>query len=728
MIKLEGLQKEIWEKKYKYKDDNTIEDTWKRVANAIASVEKDKEHWEEAFYNLLYDFKFIPGGRITAGAGTPHNYLLNCASQPVEDSLEGIYETVKRAAVLAKSNYGCGFNFSTLRPKNSGLSKGGTASGPVSFMRVFDTSGSVIETGGGRRAASIAILRVDHPDILEFIEAKRNEGTLTQFNISVGITDKFLKAVKDDTDFDLVFDGKVVQTIKAKSIWDKLIHSGYNYNDPGIFNLDEVARYNNGWYYQTLDSVNPCGEIPLPSTGGVCDLGNINITKFIKKPFTSSSLDDNFDWDGYEKAITTAVRFLDNVLDVSDYPYEDLAESARNDRRIGLNVVAGLGSFLAMMKIPYDSIEARESAMKLQKFAMNAAYITSICLADEKGSFKNFDSDKYVTGRFIEANLAGNIRDIHRIGMRNVSLLTIPPVGTGSILAGNISNGLEPIFALEYNRNVRQVDSSTKVEPVEDYAWRLYKELGKPEGEHPVYFKTSREISPKDHVNVQAALQKYIDGSISKTINMPSTFTIKEYEEVLLYSVEKGCKGFTSFREGTRQGVLETKQENKTKPAEEKIKTTEPKKKRPRILSGKTYKISDDIGNIYVTINNVEDKGKVKPLEIFINSNSETESIYGEWYKALSKIMSAVMRRTDDCAFMVKDLQTIAAPKGYFSDGQYMQSKPQMLGNILEEHIESLQGVKKKEVFTKCPECGEVSFSKEGGCGSCKSCGFSQCG
>lgn len=725
-VQLEGLQKEIWEKKYKYKDDNSIEDTWGRVAKAIASVEKDKEVWEEKFYNLLYDFKFIPGGRITAGAGTPHNFLLNCATQNVEDSLESIYETVKRAAVLAKSNYGCGFNFSKLRPKNAGLSRGGTASGPVSFMRVFDTSGSVIETGGGRRAASIGILRVDHPDILEFIEAKRQEGVLTQFNISVGITNKFLAAVKSNSDFDLVFNGKVVETVKARTIWDKLVNSGYMYNDPGIFNLDEVAKYNNGWYYQELDCVNPCGEIPLPSTGGVCDLGSINITKFIKSPFTSSSLDSNFDWEGYTEAIQTAVRFLDNVLDVSDYPYEDLADSAKSDRRIGLNAVAGLGSFLAMLKIPYDSTEAVGVAESLQSYATQVAYRTSIQLAIEKGSFKNFDAVDYVVGSFIEKHFKTLIDDIFTNGIRNVSLLTIPPVGTGSILAGNISNGLEPIFAVEYNRTVRQPDNTSKVEPVEDFAWKLYKELGKPDGETPSYFKTSREISPKSHINVQAKLQEYIDGSISKTVNMPESFTLKEYEEVLWYAIEKGCKGFTSFREGTRVGVLETKKPHKA--TEDKLKAIEPKKKRARVLSGRTYKISDDLGNLYVTINDIEDKGKVKPFEIFIESNSETASLHSEWYKAISKLMSAVMRRTDDASFMVKDLQSIFAPKGYFANGQYLMSKPQMIGNILEEHMNFTSGVSKKEIFTKCPECGELSFSKEGGCGSCKSCGFSQCG
>ncbi len=258
-----GFAQEIWEKKYKYETDNTIEDTWNRVAVAIASVEKeeDRQKWANKFYDLLYDFKFIPGGRITAGAGTPQNYLLNCAVLPIEDSIDGIYETVKKSAVLAKCNYGVGFSFSSLRPANSGLSRGGISSGPVSFMKVFDASGSVIQTGGARRAAQIGVLIVHHPDIFEFIDAKRQEGVLTQFNISVGITREFIEAVKKDSLFDLRFKGKVYRTVKAREIWKKLIESGFNYNDPGILFVDEVNEYNNGYYMYDIEATNPLTTI-----------------------------------------------------------------------------------------------------------------------------------------------------------------------------------------------------------------------------------------------------------------------------------------------------------------------------------------------------------------------------------------------------------------------------------------------------------------------------------
>lgn len=459
----------------------------------------------------------------------------------------------------------------------------------------------------------------------------------------------------------------------------------------------------------------------------------------MKEPFkvsndTEHTIEDtlsNFDREAYKQDIITAVRFLDNVLDVSEYPYQAMSDRARGDRRIGLNGVSGLGSALAMLRVPYDSPKAKVLAYKFQQICTYAAYEASIDLAAEKGAFPNFDKEKYLHGNFIK-KLPQYIQDgIKEHGIRNLALLTIPPAGTGSLLAGNISNGLEPIFALEYNRKVRQTDGSTKDEAVEDYAWGLWKQR---KDVNPVippeFFTTSRDVSPKSHIDVQAVLQELIDGSISKTINMPESTTLEEYEEALWYAINSGCKGFTSFREGTREGVLSTKDEGKKSTAakDEKIKAHEPKKKRPRKLVGTTYKIKDDKGNLYVTINDIEEKGKLRPFEIFINSNGEN-SEYSHWYKALSKIVSAVMRRTDDCTFIAKDLQSIFGLNGYFSDGRYNQSQPQMIGNLLEEHYRALSPVKEKDVkYTKCPDCGEMTYVKEGGCGKCLSCGFSHCG
>lgn len=721
---LEGISQEIWDKKYRYNNEKNIEETWKRVAKAIASKEIDTSKWGKIFYDLLYDFKFIPGGRITAAAGTKNNYLNNCKALPIEDSIDGIYDTIKKAAISAKCNFGIGINFSPIRPKDSKISKGGIASGSVSFMKVFDTSGSIIETGGGRRAAALGILNDSHPDIFDFIDAKRQENVLTQFNISVGIHDNFLHAVKNNEDWNLVWNNKIYRTVKAKDIWDKIMYSGYMYNDPGLFFIDKVNDYNNGWYLYDINTANACGELPLPDYA-VCCLGNINLTKFIKNPFLENV---EFDYDSYIKYISIAVRFLDNVLDVSDYPFEETKKRVEGDRRIGLCGIAGLGSALAMLKLSYDSEEAITFTSKIQQLLMENSYLASIELAIEKGAFPNFDADKYLSGKFIRS-LNEEIRDKIKLhGIRNIALLTVPPVGTGSLLAGNISNGLEPIFSLEYNRKLRLPSGGTKQELVEDYAWNLYKLSGKLDGNLPTYFKTSREIHPKKHIDMMAAIQQFNDGAISKTVNMPESITLKEYEEIVWYAIDKGVKGYTSFREGTREGVLTAIEEKKKDKHEEKIKSIESKKKRPRKLQGTTYKLSDDKGNIYITINDIEEKNKIRPFEIFINSNGEN-SEYSQWYKAMGKLISAVMRRTDDCRFIIKDLQNIFGANGYFSDGKYVQSQPQMIGNILEEHIRNLNPEQEKEIkYSKCSDCGEISYFKEGGCGKCLQCGYSSCG
>jgi ribonucleoside-diphosphate reductase alpha chain len=742
-----GLQKEIWEKKYQYKDhDKNIQDSWERTAKAIASVEnkEDYQHWKDKFYNILEDFKFIPGGRILAGAGTRNNYLLNCAVLPIFDSIAGeesIARAAEKAAYMAKCNYGVGLDFSPIRPRNSELSIGGTASGVVSFMKVFDTWCSVIQDGGGRRAALIGLLRVDHPDIFDFIDAKREEEVLTQFNISVSITQDFLDAVAIDADFDLVFNDKVIKTVKAKAIWDKLIHSGYHYNDPGLLFVDEINKYNNGYYMYDIAASNPCGEIPLPPYG-VCDLGNINLTKFVKEPFRENrNLDaeswrSNFDWEGYADTVKTAVRFLDNVLDVTNYPYPEVEERARGDRRIGLCGVAGLGSFLAMNRIPYDTPHARSVARDIQSFCTALAYETSVELAREKGVFPNYDAEKYLRANFIQEKLPEHIQSkIDTYGIRNLACLTIPPVGTGSLIAGNISNGLEPIFSLEYNRKVRQFYGTFTIEPVEDYAWKMWKDkVGEDTLVETPFFKTSRHIAPEDHVKMQAVLQYWIDGSISKTANIPESCTIKEYEDLLLVAIKSGVKGFTTFREGTREGVLTEKaapekkeEQKKEEPVKATINKTMDLEKRPRVLDGKTYKIKEPNGNIYVTLNYKEENGVKRPLEIFMYSSNESQELYA----ALGKTLSAVMRRTDDLDFLVEDLKSIKASTeagGYLTpEYGFVKSRPMHVGLILEEFLSQNKQIAEQPML-KCKECGEFSVVKEGGCKKCLSCGHSECG
>jgi len=735
-MELKGLAKQVYESKYKYETDEGIVDTWSRVAFSIASAERDdlKDIWSHRFFNMLDKFKVLPGGRITAGAGTKHPFLLNCCVEPITDSIEGIYEAIKRAAVLAKSNYGTGFDFSVLRPKNAPLSVGGIASGPVSFMRIFDTSGSVIETGGGRRAASIGVLRVDHPDIFEFIDAKRQEGVLTQFNISVGITNKFMHAVEADLPFDLVWKGNVYETVRARDIYNKLVHSGFMYNDPGLLFIDEVNKYNNGSYMYSIAATNPCGEIPLPPHG-VCDLGSINLTRFISAPFTDNAV---LKMDELKITIHNLVRFLDNVLDVSEYPFEENRVRAQGDRRLGLCGIAGLGSALAMLRTPYDSERAIVIADGISEFVRDEAYRASIELAKEKGPFPNFNRDMYCDQAFIRT-LPQDIRDdIRKYGIRNIALLTVPPVGTGSLLAGNISNGLEPIFALEYTRNVRNADQTKRQELVEDYAWGIWKNFNMMDSETaknhiPDYFKTAMEISPEDHIKMQATIQKYIDGSISKTANLPADYTQEAYEKLLWTAYRSGLKGFTTFREGSREAVLVATPKEGNKPATETVEESSnkvvPITSRPRVLDGKTYQIKEE-GNhrTYCTLNYIEDNGVKKPWEVFLYSSSR----HSEWYAAIGRLASRIMRKTGDVEAVIQELMEIGGDSGYLTQEYgYVTSKPMHIAKIIEEFVNGLNATHDTAsgpTFTKCSQCGEISYYKGGGCGKCTECGFSECG
>lgn len=733
---LTGLAKEIWTKKYKAEGDKTWADTAVRVGTAIAFQEKDQYKYADAFSRLIETLTLIPGGRITAGAGTRNNFLLNCAVLPVEDSMREIMESQTKAVVMFQSAYGVGYNYSKLRPKGTKLKRGGVASGPVSFMHGFNAWGELVETGGARRAAQIAVLNIHHPDILDFIDAKRIDGKLAQFNISVGITQEFVDAVELDLDFDLGFDGEIMKTIRARDLWDKLCESGWLYNDPGILMIDEVNRYNNGYYLYTIDATNPCGELPLPPYG-VCCLGNINLTKFVIDPFSADShmitVWENFDQKEYKWAIRMAVRFLDNVLDVSDYPYQEIIDRVQGDRRIGLNPLAGLGSTLAMLKLSYDSKEAINFVSELTRLAMEIAYDESVELAIEKGAFPNYDQDKYLNANFIKEKLPIWLKDkIALHGIRNIALLTVPPVGTGSLIAGNISNGLEPIFSLEYNRKVRQPDGTFIQEPVEDYAWGLYKNRSSDDGHWgtPDYFKTSREINPKAHVDMQAVIQQWIDGSLSKTANVPESFTLEEYKDLMLYAIKKGVKGFTTFREGTREGVLTEKKETKPVVVEH-VPIALDSIRRPRVLDGKTYQIKEeDNHRTYCTVNHVEIDGKKVPWEIFFYSSSRNNELYA----AVGRLASRIMRKTGDVQAVIDELKEIGGDHGYITQEYgYVQSKPMHFAFLLEEYMNGLTSdVPSPNATTisggKCPECGAMEYFKEGGCSKCRECGYSACG
>lgn len=740
----QDFSKKIFEKKYMLHGEESVEEVIRQISDEIASVENEdiREEIAETFYNEIYKGKFLPAGRIMANA-RPYSKLknyLNCFVIDIEDSMEGIYDALKEDATISKMGGGVGFNISKLRPKESSLSKGGTASGPVSFLKVFDKSASVIHTGGSRRAAHIAILNVNHPDIEEFITCKQGDENkeLTQFNISVGITDDFIKAVKKDEDWNLVWNGKVYKTLKAKKLYNKMVKNAYLYNEPGIFNLDIVNRYSNAHYLYKINSPNPCGEQPLPSYG-VCDLGAVNFTQFVVKPFED---DASIDWPNLRKTIHTGVRFLDNVLDLTDYPLEKIETRALNERRIGLGFT-GLGDTLAMLKIKYGSEESKKFINKLMRFFRDESYIKSIELSQEKGWFPLFDPDNFLNSEFIK-NLSNEIQDsIKKNGIRNVCINTIAPTGTISTSLGqNCSSGIEPIFALDYIRNVREGnDGKTIKEKVFDYAYMVYREKYSTE-DIPEYFVTSMEVNPKDAIDIQSICQKYIDASISKTLNIPQDYSFKEYENLFMYAYEQNLKGFTSFRIGSMQGILELKNGNgRPQYIERQDAPSRPKelpcdiheisvnKEKHIVLVGKLQ------GTLYEIFVTNDKKNKIDPIKykfglirkvkkgqyslivengeekIVIDDISET---FDNVYSSLSRFISMSLRHGVSLQFIVEQLSKDKNFVGF----------EKSVGRVLKKYIKSGEKV---ETSDSCPSCKGSTLIYEEGCKKCTQCGWTAC-
>ena len=541
------IAEQMWDMKYRLKEydgtpiDLTVQDTWSRVAKDLASVEDNPEYWEGEFYKALESFKFIPAGRINAGAGSDRNVtLFNCfVMGTVPDSLAGIFDMLKEACITMQQGGGIGYDFSTIRPQGAEV-KGvaSDASGPLSFMDVWDAGCRTIMSAGTRRGAMMATLRCDHPDVERFIEAKRDPLRLRMFNMSVLITDPFMDAVDKDEDWDLVFDGKVYKTIKARTLWDKIMLSTYNYAEPGVIFIDRINDMNNLNYCETIAATNPCGEQPLPPYGA-CLLGSINV---------AAVLHDDYSIDAVTLAETvqTAVRMMDNVVDVSKFPLPAQEQEAKDKRRIGLGVT-GLADWLALCGVPYGSDKAVEMTDFLMAFIANEAYRTSVELAKEKGSFPLFDKEEFLKSEFVK-NLDTDVKEgIAEYGIRNALLTSIAPTGTISLYAGNVSSGIEPIFALEYERKVMQKDGSHVVELVQDYAVNKWK---RDHGSEPLpdSFVTAQTLTPSDHIRMQAAAQKWVDSSISKTVNCPEDISFDDFKAVYMEAWKTGCKGCTTYR------------------------------------------------------------------------------------------------------------------------------------------------------------------------------------
>ena len=576
---MDDLARTLWEVKYRQAGERSIEDSWSRVATALASCEAhDRDGWAARFQAILADYRFLPGGRILAGAGTARKVtLFNCFVMGViEDSMDGIFQALKEGALTMQQGGGVGYDFSTLRPMGSQTrSAAGMATGPLSFMHVWDSMCATVLSQGARRGAMIATLRCDHPDIEAFIDAKREAGVLRHFNLSVQVSDDFLRAVEADADWTLVFPAdpladepgeiilrrwtgtpgpvpcRVFRRVSARALWERLMRAAYDTAEPGVLFIDRINTLNNLGWREQITATNPCGEVPLPPYGA-CDLGSLNLTRFVRKPFTEQA---HLDLDELAWVTQVAVRMLDNVIDLSRYPLEAQREQARGSRRIGLGIT-GLGSSLVMLGLRYDSEAGRQHAAVAMQTVRDAAYRASSELAREKGPFPFFERAAYLARPFI-LGLPEDVWDgIAAHGLRNSHLLAIAPAGSISLLAGNVSSGLEPIFAEQAEREVRVGPGETRRFAVTDDALIRWRESGH-EGLPPAFI-TAEAIDPRDHLRMQAALQPFVDHSISKTINVAADFPFEAFARLYEEAHALGLKGCTVFRPNPLRGAVLT--------------------------------------------------------------------------------------------------------------------------------------------------------------------------
>ena len=740
------ISRQIWDAKYRLKDahgtpvDLTIEDSWRRVARALAQAEKDPARWEQPFYQALEDFRFLPAGRIFSGAGSERRVtLFNCfVMGDIGDDLASIFTHLREAALTMQQGGGIGYDFSSLRPKGAAVKGvGADASGPLSFMDVWDAMCRTIMSAGARRGAMMATMRCDHPDIEAFVAAKREPGRLRNFNLSVLVTDPFMAAVEADAEWKLVFGGKTYRTVQARALWDSITRATYDYAEPGVIFIDRINARNNLYYAETIHSTNPCGEQPLPPYGA-CLLGSINLARLVNRPFTP---DAGIDEDELAELVTTSIRMMDNTIDVSGFPLEEQRQEAIAKRRIGLGMT-GLADALIMCGLRYGTPEAASRAAVWAHRIEHASYTASAKLAAEKGSFPLYDKDPYLAGETIRG-LDEDVRAlIAKHGIRNALLTSVAPTGTISLVADNVSSGIEPVFALAYTRKVLQPDGTRREEEVSDYALRLYRTQFGADAALPDYFVTAQDLQPAEHVRMQAAVQRHVDSAISKTVNVPESIGFEAFQEVYRDAYRSGCKGCTTYRPNSITGsVLEVKPAEAAPPPP--APTNSDLMLRAEKLVGATYKLRwpDSEHAMYVTINDIEQDGIRRPFEIFVNSKNLE---HYAWVVALTRMISAVFRRGGEVAFVAEELKQVFDPRGgQWSNGRYVPSLVAAIGDVIQRHmvetgfltlpdalpIVSHGGPTQAVVLgALCPKCSQPGLVKEEGCLSCLQCGWSKCG
>jgi ribonucleoside-diphosphate reductase alpha chain len=734
-----SLAKEIWNAKYRFVPpqgaaDDDYAATVERVAAAVSEAEAPDviDHWREKFREAMLDFRFLPAGRIIAGAGTNRSVtLFNCfVMGTVPDSLNGIFDHLREAALTMQMGGGVGMDFSTIRPNGAPVEGvGADASGPLSFMDCWDSMCRTVHSAGQRRGAMMGCLAIDHPDIEAFIDAKRDPQRLRNFNMSVLVSDAFMTALETDDDWDLRFNGKIYRTISARKLWEQLMRSTYDYAEPGVIFIDRVNLANNLAYCETISASNPCGEQMLPPYGA-CLLGSINLARLVAQPFEEGS---DIDEDELADLTASAVRMLDDVIDISCYPLPQQEEEARAKRRIGLGVT-GLADALLFCGKVYGSDEAVEQTRRWLSIIKRAAYRTSARLAAEKGPFPLYD--KAILDAPNLQSLDDETRElIAEHGLRNGCLTSIAPTGTTSLLAGNVSSGIEPVFAYSYERRILQPDGSARIEPVEDYAINVWRQIRGDETPPEDLFVSAQTLRPADHLAMQAAAQALVDSSISKTVNCPEEISFDEFADIYVEGYRLGCKGLTTYRPNAVTGsVLKVASSDDTAVAADQGPQLA---ERSEAMHGTTYKLKwpESAHAVYVTINDIQTEFDRRPFEIFVNSKNME---HYAWTLGLTRMISAVFRRGGDVSFVSEELKAVFDPRGgAWMKGRYVPSLLAAIGEVIERHIGQLPEETLPEIDTPveavrtkpfCPRCGAPALIRVEGCDKCLECGHSKCG
>jgi ribonucleoside-diphosphate reductase alpha chain len=729
-LDLSANAKTVLERRYLKKDpEGRVQETparmFSRVARHIAEAEKiydpdaDVRRVAETFYNLMTEFKFLPNSPTLMNAGRRLGQLAACFVLPVEDSMEGIFSALKNAAIIHKSGGGTGFSFSRLRPKNSMVgTTGGIASGPISFMKIFNTATEQVKQGGTRRGANMAILRVDHPDIMEFIHCKSVNSELNNFNISVGLTEAFMEAVRDGADYELrdPRDLRSVGSLNAGEVYEALVKQAWKNGDPGIIFLDRINRDNPTPELGEIESTNPCGEQPLLPMEA-CNLGSINLAKFV----IGNAGEARIDYDALKETVRTSVRFLDNTIDMSRYPLKEIDRMVKGNRKIGLGVM-GFADLLFQLQIPYNSQRALTLAEEIMGFIQKESHQASLELATQRGAFPNYEKSRF--------------GDDTRKAYRNATTTTIAPTGTLSIIS-NCSSGIEPLFALSFVRTVMDNDKLMEVNPhfeaaarklgfFSDELMEAIAEAGTvahmeeiPDTVREV-FVTAHDISPEWHLRMQAAFQKYTDNAVSKTVNLARDATVEDVRKIYDLAWELGCKGVTIYRDGSKENqVLSFSRAKK----EDAFMTAV--RKRPATLNGFTTRVKTGLGQLYLTV--TEYHGK--PFEVFATIGKSGRSTTAKT-EAIGRLVSLAFRSGVTVDKVVEQLKGIGGEHPVFQNGGLVLSIPDAISRVLEERYlkDSAIGRKRGGLMGEvCPECSQT-ISFEEGCMKCHFCGFTKCG